>query len=280
MDKVMWSEGVGAVGDISNNGFTMPLKKSSEIYYHTFAEYFGLDGDPEKYVAEVLEAAKNSGVVATPSPHSTYLVGDEQFKWANQSKMVSIHFMETKLELDFFQKKGDMYDFATGNGAEVPDFLHYGGHVDRIIESLKADLPMLLVHCAQMNKKDIERILGYFKDVTFVLCPRSNYYIGRDVPPAQLLQDMGARVAIGTDSLASNTSYSIAAEIQKLIEDNPKLKLENILNWATYIGAKALKIDDKMGSFEVGKNCGAVLIEGLNLKTLTPNKNLTSKRII
>lgn len=278
-DKVMWKRGVGAVGDISNNGFTMELKAKSEIYYHTFAEYFGMQREDVVMTKEVIEAAGIYGVVATPSPHSTYLVGDEAFRAANDQKMVSIHFMETPHEVDFFDKKGEMYKFVE-NGYEKLDFLQYGGHVDRLIESLRPDLKLLLVHNAQMKKRDIERVLQNFNDVTFALCPRSNYFIDRDFPPAQLLHDMGANVAIGTDSLASNVDYDIAAEIEAILINNPKMELKNALDWATRGGAHGINVENRLGEFKVGTNCGAVLIEGVDLKTLKLNKNLTSKRIV
>lgn len=279
MDQVMFRQGIGAVGDISNSGFTMPVKAKSEIYYHTFAEYFGLNCDPKVAIAEVFAASDGvtSGVVSS-TPHSTYLVGDEQFKAANNSARVSIHCMESAIEADFFQRRGDMYNFVERQG-EL-DFLHYSGHVERLCESLKRDLPILLVHCTIMKKRDIESLMSHFSDLTFVLCPRSNNYISGGVPPAELLRDMGARVALGSDSLASNTSYSIVAEVESLMKSYPNLELETLLNWATNGGAAALGVGDKLGEFKVGTKCGAVLIEGVDLKTMKPSKALSSNRLV
>ena len=60
---------------------------------------------------------------------------------------------------------------------------------------------------------------------TFVLCPQSNSYISGLQPPAELLLKCGAKVAIGTDSLASNSNLSIIEELKELCgEENVVLK--------------------------------------------------------
>ncbi|MBK8773648.1 MAG: amidohydrolase family protein [Chitinophagaceae bacterium] len=41
-----------------------------------------------------------------------------------------------------------------------------------------------------------------------------------------------------------------------------KLNLETLLQWATINGAKALGMDDELGSFEKGKKPGVVIVEG------------------
>ncbi len=83
---------------------------------------------------------------------------------------------------------------------------------------------------------------------------------------------------MGTDSYSSNWQLSIAKEIQSIIratESMPRLKavasIEQVLQWATINGAKALQWDDELGSFEKGKKPGVVVID---------SKFETSKRIV
>ena len=284
-DRKMWLEGTGAVGDISNNDFTLAVKAESPIYYHTFVEYFGHcpDSEAQQYfianVQPILDKAEQLGVKAAASPHSTYMVNDKLFKLGANSPRPSIHFMETPSELEFFDKKGQMYDFVTADGSE-PNFTHYGSHPERLIQSLPANLPLVLVHCTQMKKEDIEKVVNHFNDVTFVTCPRSNYYIEKAYPPLELFNQMGVNVAIGTDSLCSNTSYSIASEIEWIAKNYNNITLETILKWATRGGAHALGIEDMMGQMKVGTKCGAVLLEGFDTNTLKPVKTITSRRLV
>ncbi|MFI3287569.1 MAG: amidohydrolase family protein [Rikenellaceae bacterium] len=283
-DRKMWSEGVQGLCDISNGEASFEAKRTSNLLYHTYAEYFNMPSDDEVegyYAAAVkhIEPARELGLSISQTPHSNYMVGDKMYLKSTDSERLSIHFMETPSEVEYFEKKGGMYDFVV-ECEMTPDFLHYGGHVERLIGSLRADTPLLLVHCTMMTQEQLEAILGYFTDVTFVLCPRSNYFIERATPPAMMLMKSGANVALGTDSLTSNHSLSMAAEIEMLLRDNPELPLGVALKWATLGGARGLKAENRIGSFEVGKSCGVVLLEGVNLKTLRPEGELSSRRIL
>lgn len=282
--RVMYSDGVQAVGDISNTTASFQAKAESPIIYHTFAEYFGMP-TPDQAVESYAESTQNIaeanrlGLTITPTPHSTYLVSDALFKMGGDSERLSIHFMETPSEVDYFERRGGMYDFVVGGGME-PDFLNYGSHSRRLVESLPGNIPLLLIHNTQIQKSDVELILSHFNDVTFVLCPRSNYFIESAYPPAIMLRDMGCRVALGTDSLSSNTSLSMAAEIVWLANANPELKLETILEWATISGAHGLGMGNEIGSFTVGKRPGAVLLTDIDFQTMRPTQATRSRRLL
>ncbi len=283
-DRIMWSEGVQGLCDISNGEASFEAKRTSNLLYHTYAEYFNMPSDDEVeayYAGSVahMAAARELGLSISQTPHSNYMVGDKMFLKSTDSERLSIHFMETPSEVDYFEKKGGMYDFVI-DCEMTPDFLHYGSHTQRLIKSLRPDTPLLLVHCTMMTGEQLKEILGYFTDVTFVLCPRSNYFIERATPPAMMLMESGANVALGTDSLTSNHSLSMALEIDLLMKSNPELPLGVALKWATLGGARGLKAEDRIGSFEVGKRPGAVLLEGVNLKTMRPEGELSSRRIL
>ncbi len=208
------------------------------------------------------------------------MVGDKMYLRSRDSKRLSIHFMETPSEVEYFEEKGGMYNFVR-ECEMTPDFLYYGGHTQRVIKSLKPDTPLLLVHNTMITKEQIEELKAYFTDVTLVLCPRSNKYIENACPPAIMLRDMGVNVSIGTDSLTSNHSLDMALEIDMLLRDNADLSLATALNWATKGGAKALKAEDKIGTFEAGKSCGAVLLSGIDFATMRPSSTpLSTRRIL
>jgi cytosine/adenosine deaminase-related metal-dependent hydrolase len=112
--------------------------------------------------------------------------------------------------------------------------------------------------------------------VTWVVCPRSNRYISGEKPPIELLRKNRLSIAVGTDSLASNDTLSMVAELA-LLEDVP---LEEALGWATMGGARALGMDGKLGSIEVGKSPGLAVISGVDLHRRALKENSRSTRII
>ena len=289
-DLFMWREGIQAVGDISNDTASFPAKVKAKAEgrtrYHTFAEFFGMPADDEaeafyhKSVDPLLAAARADGLEITPTQHSTYFMSDKLFKLAAHSPLMSIHFMETPAEVEFFDRKGGIFKLVSEAGGREPDFLAYGGHAERLVGSLPKDAHLVLIHNTQMRRKDMELILDYFEDVTFVLCPRSNYYIDADFPPAQMLYEAGARVALGTDSLSSNTSLSLTEEIKWVSAHNPDIPLAAVLQWATLNGARALRFGNEIGSFETGKRPGAVLLTGVDFSSMTLTDNARTVRLL
>jgi imidazolonepropionase-like amidohydrolase len=68
-------------------------------------------------------------------------------------------------------------------------------------------------------------------------------------------------MCVGTDSLSSNWRLSILEEIKTIKKYQSKVADRELLKWATYNGAKALKYDDRLGSIARDKSPGINLID-------------------
>ncbi len=79
----------------------------------------------------------------------------------------------------------------------------------------------------------------------------------------------GVDIVLGTDSLASNDQLSILEEMKTIQENAAQVDLASLLQWATVNGARALQMNDVLGSFEKGKRPGIVLIENTSGLRLT-----------
>lgn len=274
-DARMWAEGVEAVADIANDELIMEVKERSNIEYHTMFEHFGLTNTSTTETQALALRHTNSSA----TPHSTYSLQDAPFKELCKGvELLSIHLLESDDESELYRGGGSLWAWYERMGWEC-DFLDYGSPARRVVESTPRDRAMLLVHATRATKEDVELIENHTHSATWVLCPESNRYISRLTPPVAMLRDMGARIAVGTDSLASARSLSMIDNLRQLGDIAPT-PLNELLTWATLNGAVALGIDAEKGSLEVGKRPGVVVIEGADLQNLRLTPNTTSRRLI
>ena len=274
-DKEMWAEGVDAVGDIVNGDTSFASKATSKIYYHNFLEVFGLRECNIERQRELLKFPNTS-----LTPHSTYSVQDAPFKEmcsGESDKPLSIHFLETPDEKMLYSGTGRLHDWYKRVGFEC-DFIHYGSPARRIVSSVPKGRSVLLVHNCAVTAEDVEILKNHLSTpIYWALCPRSNNYIsGIEPRSVNLLRACGLNICIGTDSLASNWSLSMMEEL-KMFRDIP---LAELLQWATINGAKALGIDDKFGTLEVGKRSGVVNLTGVDLTNFTLTPESRARRIL
>ena len=276
-DKAMWQEGVDVVGDIVNGETSFAVKATSKIYYHNFLEVFGLRLCNLERQRELLKYPHTS-----LTPHSTYSVQDAPFRemcGGDSREPLSIHFLETADEAELYRGGGSLHKWYESVGFEC-DFLHYETPARRIVACTPKDRRVMLVHNCAITQNDIEILTNHFSmPVSWVLCPRSNNYIsGIEPRSVELLRSSGGNIniCIGTDSLASNWSLSVVEEL-KMFRDIP---LAELLQWATINGAKALGIDDKYGSLEVGKLSGVVNITGVDLANFSLTPESKARRIL
>lgn len=265
-DAEMTRGGIVAVGDIANGEAAFDVKSAGRIAYRTFAEFFGLRTMAADSLRPLLRHPRTS-----LTPHSVYSVQDAPFRalCAEGTAPLSIHFMESPAEAELFAGRGPLHEWYARAGFAC-DFLHYGSPAERLVRSIPAERSLILVHACCVGKEEVRRILAHFTaPVYWCLCPRSNRYISRLAPPVALLRSLGARICLGTDSLASNRSLSLLDELRAL----GGVPLRESLRWATLGGAEALGLDDALGTVAPGKRPGLNLLTGLDFErmALTPD---------
>ena len=166
-------------------------------------------------------------------------------------------------------------------GFEFDDEItQYKNPVNRILKYIDKNTCLLLIHNVYSSEEDVERVSDTNVNTTWVLCPNSNLYIEKTLPPVTMLYNKAQNIAIGTDSLSSNTNISMIEELKTLNTNFPHISINNLFQWATLGGAKALKIDAKYGSFKIGKYPGVVLIENFDFENIRLLPQSTAKKLV
>ena len=283
----MMANGIVAVGDISNTLDTLTQKAKHNLAYYSFVELYDLDPTraAEKILAglEIQKQFQENCVRASLVPHAPYSVTNELWHLLSVHfgiHTISIHNQETPDENDFFKTKTGsflgMYERTKVN----LDFFEATG-----LSSLQSILPIfkkahhgILVHNSFTSAEDIKAVHAAMSNAFWCLCPNANQYIEQTMPPVELLRSQKANIVIGTDSYASNWSLSVLDELKTIQQHHPEIQLSEMLGWATINGAQALQMDKHLGSFELGKKPGVVLINGVD--AFNSLKNARSQRIL
>jgi cytosine/adenosine deaminase-related metal-dependent hydrolase len=275
-DAEMQREGIVAAADICNTAGSFPVKRESTVYYHSFIEAVGLD---EAVAAPVMQRmqrlcddAHGSGLPASITPHAAYSLSDALLdaaaEAANRAGILSVHNQESDAENELFTAgRGALHDLFTAAGFPLPPVTGKRA-IDRLLPRIEQKTRTLFVHNVAISEDDYDRAADRLLRPTWVLCPNSNRHIGCAVPPVDLLYRKGAPVAIGTDSLASNSRLSIVEELKTISRLFPHIPLPTLLRWATVNGAAALGREREWGILRTGASPGIVLIENINIHNL------------
>lgn len=268
-DREMFENGIVAVGDISNQVISRGTKLGSPIYYHTFLEVMGFNPlTAQESIRRAIEfKEKFNPLKVSIVPHAPYSVSSALFKelrvnGETNDELLSIHNQETEDENLFFERKeGDFLDLYRFLGLDI-DFYKPSGKtsLQTYLPMLSDKLKTLLVHNTFTSSADVEFAEAYNPDLYWCLCPNANLYIENRLPDVEMLRNSGAKITLGTDSLASNNRLSIFAEMQTL-QINFGIDFDELLKWATINGAEFLGVQERYGSFEVGKRPGINLID-------------------
>ena len=163
------------------------------------------------------------------------------------------------------------------NEKEVEDIKKSYG-VKSVIEVLKkyfTEIPLILAHAVELTDDEIKE-LSKFKNISVSHCPVSNLKLGCGISKIQLMLDNNINVCLGTDGQGSGSSLDMfetmkfTALLQKGIYKNPKaIPAYEVLKMATINGAKALGLENKIGSIEEGKIADIIVIN-VNTEVMQP----------
>jgi len=198
-------------------------------------------------------------------PHAPYTCSEDYFrKVSDEAKKagigIHVHLSESVSEIEGIKEK---YNCSPIEMAEKNGLF---------------DVPCIAAHCVQVDDKDMDILAA--RKVSVVSNPASNMKLGNGFAPIPEMLEKGINVCLGTDGAASNNSLnmfhemSLMALIHKGTHKTPQcVGANDVFNMATINGAKALGLEDKIGSIEVGKKADLAILD-LNNPSLMPKNNL------
>jgi len=134
----------------------------------------------------------------------------------------------------------------------------------------------VLAHCIHVNDKETELLRK--NNVRVSHCPSSNLKLGSGIANIPKYLKKGISVSLGADGAPCNNNLSIfnemrlAALIQKPIHGSTVMDAKTVFKLATIEGAKALHLQNEVGSIEVGKKADLVLMD-LNTNVHSMHEN-------
>lgn len=194
------------------------------------------------------------------APHAPYTVSDETFTTLNTlSAQINIglhtHLHETITEITQSEQRYGMRPVA------------------RLAKLGLLGASTTFAHCVHLNAIEIQLLAE--NGCSIAHCPSSNLKLASGIAPIAEYTKQGINIGLGTDGAASNnrldmfTEMRLAALLAKgQSGDATAISAHQALEMATINGAKAVGLDDKIGSIEVGKfaDLTAIKLEDFNMQ--------------
>jgi 5-methylthioadenosine/S-adenosylhomocysteine deaminase len=124
----------------------------------------------------------------------------------------------------------------------------------------------LAVHCNWLQDSDMDML--HSLNVKVSHNPESSMKLAAGCAPVPILIQKGITVGLGTDGSASNNDLDMmremgtAAKLHKVIQmDSTVMDAKTVLKMATINGAKALALEDRIGSIEPGKFADIIIVD-------------------
>jgi len=196
------------------------------------------------------------------SPHAPYSVSDALFEAvaayaAAEGLPVAVHIAEGEDESLLVERgQGPFADFLRGRGVEVEPRAR--SPITLLERCGVLAVRPLLIHAVRADAPDIAAMARHRCGVAH--CPASNAKLAHGIAPLTDLLEAGINVGLGSDSMASNNRMDILGEgrlaaLQQRARTRrvDALPAARILELATRGGARALGMDDRIGTLVAGR---------------------------
>ncbi|REJ85607.1 MAG: hypothetical protein DWQ29_11205 [Planctomycetota bacterium] len=267
------ASGTVTVGEIATKGWSGELFADTDLRAVIFRELLALHPDripgQLSIASEHLEPAQESGEsgpVFGLSPHAPYSVHPELFREvcglaAARSAPIAFHLAETREELQLLDSStGPLVDLFREMGFWIDGQIEAGTRPLDYLQEMARAPQGIVIHGNYLSDSEIE-FLAEHSNLTVVYCPRTHHFFRHAPHPWLKLHERGVRVALGTDSRASNPDLSLWNEIVFLHERFPDVAPALLLQMATRNGAGGLGIAEETGSIVPGKAADLTVIQ-------------------
>ena len=231
------------------------MRANLGLFVSEFANSYANDADD--YLQKGFEAHDswrgNAMISSSIAPHAPYTVSNRTFEkiitYAEQLSIgIHTHLHETRDEISQSETQYGIRPIQRllALGLLGPNFTAAHG-----VHLLPSEIDMLSQHGSHIAH-----------------CPSSNLKLGSGIAPISLMLKNNVNVGIGTDGAASNNRLDMFAEMRLAAllakgasEDPTSVPAYQALEMATINAAKALGLDDKIGTIEIGKKADVVAVK-------------------
>src|SRR4051812_3176473 len=262
--------GITTYADTCSSGVVMQAMRELGVRGIMYQETFGPDPsacdaairDLEKRL-DALTSEQTDIVQLGVSPHAPYTVSDALYaataELARDRRLpLAMHIAESSAEENLVVRgDGPFGERWRRRGIETSPRAR---SAIGLLEKLDVLQPgSLLIHCVRVDDADITTIAR--RGCSVAHCPASNAKFGHGVAPLLPLLAAGIAVGIGSDSVASNNRMDILDEARLAVlvhrgaaRKHDAFGAHQALALATIGGARALGLEDRIGSLEIGKD--------------------------
>jgi cytosine/adenosine deaminase-related metal-dependent hydrolase len=234
--------------------------KRSPIRKVCFAELLSIADrpprTPEELSAVMEPMAADDRLIVGVSPHAPYSVREDHLRAcfalaAERGLPVTTHWSECRSEVEFLAGRPsvlDEYHRMLADGPFASPKMRPLGYLQSVSA---AGQRILLGHLNYLDPAEMAVLAESAWSVAY--CPRTHDFFHHEDHAFREMLAAGVNVCAATDSLASNPSLSVLAELRFLRRRHRDLEAATLLAMGTINGARGLGLDSQIGSIEAGK---------------------------
>jgi cytosine/adenosine deaminase-related metal-dependent hydrolase len=237
-----------------------------------------------------LKRARNSGGGMGLAPHALFTASANLYRRCEEiglrEKIVlTTHLAESREEMEMFRDgSGPLYDLMKNIGRPMSDcgdqtplghFLKTVRDSSTALRSARNDKKVIqndpewiVAHLNELAESDFELFETSKRKFHVVQSPRSHDYFGHGRFPFERLCALGFNICLGTDSLASNRSLSLFAEMRAFQRSEPGLSPDKLLEMVTVNAARALHQENALGRIRPAFQADLITIPRSSLANL------------
>jgi 5-methylthioadenosine/S-adenosylhomocysteine deaminase len=180
------------------------------------------------------------------APHAPYTVSDRSFE------QISVYAseLEIPIHMHVHETQDEIGQSLSQHGVRPVERLHRLGLLGP---------GLIAVHAVHLEAAEIALLAEQGCHVAH--CPSSNLKLASGIAPVAALHEAGVNVGLGTDGAASNNRLDmfeemrLAALVAKAVSGKPtSVPAQHALEMATIAPARALGLEQEIGSIEPGKS--------------------------
>jgi cytosine/adenosine deaminase-related metal-dependent hydrolase len=217
-------------------------------------------------LGERLTQAQALGHPVGLSPHAPYTVSpallEKLVRLACEKQLpVAMHLAESEEELELMAAgAGPFRELLEARSMWDAEAIPAGSRPIDYLRRLREAPRSLVIHGNYFQPDEHEFLAANADRMTLVYCPRTHGYFRHPPYPLADLVRRGVRVALGTDSRASNPDLGLLGEVRHVARMHPDVPAAEVLKMATLHGAMALGCDGACGSITPGKLANLIAI--------------------